>query len=42
MNTISGIGMDTITMGGSLAAKLSAMRDAGFEQVMLMARDLIG
>jgi sugar phosphate isomerase/epimerase len=42
MNTISGIGMDTITMGGTLAAKLSAMRDAGFEQVMLMARDLIG
>ena len=42
MNTISGIGMDTITMGGSLAAKLSAMRDVGFEQVMLMARDLIG
>lgn len=42
MNTISGFGMDTITLGGALPAKLRAMRDAGFEQVMLMARDLVG
>jgi sugar phosphate isomerase/epimerase len=41
MNTISGFGMDTITLNGSLAAKLAAMRDAGFGQVMLMARDLV-
>ena len=33
--------MDTITLNGSLSAKLQAMRDAGFEQVMLMARDLV-
>ena len=42
MNTISGFGMDTITLGGTLPSKLRAMRDAGFEQVMLMARDLVG
>jgi sugar phosphate isomerase/epimerase len=34
--------MDTITMAGSLDAKLSAMKQAGFSQVMLMARDLVG
>jgi sugar phosphate isomerase/epimerase len=42
MNTISGFGMDTITLGGTLPSKLRAMRAAGFEQVMLMARDLVG
>ncbi len=42
MNTISGFGMDTITLGGTLPAKLRAMREAGFEQVMLLARDLVG
>jgi sugar phosphate isomerase/epimerase len=41
MNMISGFGMDTITLTGSLEAKLQAMRAAGFEQVMLMARDLV-
>jgi sugar phosphate isomerase/epimerase len=41
MGTISGFGMDTITLNGTLAAKLSAMREAGFDQVMLMARDLV-
>ncbi len=35
-------GMDTITLAGPLEAKLQAMRDAGFSQVMLMARDLVG
>ena len=38
---IAGYGMDTITMAGSLEAKLAAMKGAGFSQVMLMARDLV-
>ncbi len=39
---IQGFGMDTITLAGPLAAKLRAMRDAGFEQVMLKANDVVG
>ena len=39
---IEGFGMDTITLAGPLEAKLAAMREAGFSQVMLMARDLVG
>jgi sugar phosphate isomerase/epimerase len=35
-------GMDTITLAGALPAKLDAMREAGFGQVMLSARDLVG
>lgn len=35
-------GMDTITLAGPLAAKLRAIREAGFSQVMLSARDLVG
>lgn len=35
-------GMDTISLAGPLHAKLRAMRDAGFTQVMLAARDLVG
>ena len=35
-------GMDTISLAGPLKAKLSAMRAAGFTQVMLLARDLVG
>jgi sugar phosphate isomerase/epimerase len=35
-------GMDTISLAGSLPAKLAAMRDAGFSQVMLSARDIAG
>lgn len=42
MNVLDGFGMDTITMAGSLEAKLAAMKQAGFSQVMLMARDLVG
>ena len=42
MNMLAGYGMDTITMAGSLEAKLAAMKRAGFSQVMLMARDLVG
>ncbi len=39
---IRDFGMDTITLAGPLAAKLRAMREAGFSQVMLAARDLVG
>jgi sugar phosphate isomerase/epimerase len=35
-------GMDTISLAGTLPAKLAAVRDAGFSQVMLSARDLVG
>jgi sugar phosphate isomerase/epimerase len=34
--------MDTISLAGPLAAKLRAIREAGFGQVMLAARDLVG
>ena len=42
MGLIDGFGMDTITLAGPLEAKLDAMRGAGFTQVMLSARDLVG
>jgi sugar phosphate isomerase/epimerase len=35
-------GMDTITLAGPLSAKLRAISQAGFTQVMLAARDLVG
>ena len=35
-------GMDTISLAGPLEAKLAAIREAGFSQVMLAARDLVG
>ena len=35
-------GMDTISLAGPLSAKLTAVREAGFTQVMLAARDLVG
>ena len=35
-------GMDTISLAGPLKAKPSAMKAAGFTQVMLLARDLVG
>ena len=35
-------GMDTISLAGSLEAKLKAVRDAGFGQIMLSARDVVG
>ncbi|MFZ2737251.1 MAG: sugar phosphate isomerase/epimerase family protein [Burkholderiaceae bacterium] len=41
MNLLNSFGMDTITMAGPLEAKLAAMKQAGFSQVMLMARDLV-
>jgi sugar phosphate isomerase/epimerase len=39
---ISDFGMDTISLAGTLPQKLAAIRGAGFSQVMLMARDLVG
>ena len=39
---ISDFGMDTITLAGTLPSKLVAVRNAGFSQIMLMARDLVG
>jgi sugar phosphate isomerase/epimerase len=36
------VGMDPITLAGPLAAKLRAMREAGFTQVMLNANDIAG
>ena len=39
---IADFGMDTISLAGTLPQKLVAIRDAGFTQVMLMARDLVG
>ncbi|HUQ73129.1 MAG TPA: sugar phosphate isomerase/epimerase family protein [Burkholderiales bacterium] len=35
-------GMDTITLAGPLEAKLKAVRDAGFTQIMLNATDIVG
>jgi 2-keto-myo-inositol isomerase len=44
MNTeyIADFGMDTISLAGPLHAKLEAIKQAGFSQVMLAARDLVG
>jgi sugar phosphate isomerase/epimerase len=39
---VDDFGMDTISLAGPLAAKLAAMREAGFTQVMLKANDLVG
>jgi sugar phosphate isomerase/epimerase len=39
---IQAFGMDTITLAGPLEAKLQAMQEAGFSQVMLKANDLVG
>ena len=39
---IDDFGMDTITLAGPLDAKLRAMREAGFTQVMISARDIAG
>ncbi len=35
-------GVDTVSFAGPLEAKLAAARDAGFGQIMLNARDLVG
>ena len=39
---IGDFGMDTISLAGPLEAKLQAVREAGFSQIMLAARDLVG
>ncbi|MES2954221.1 MAG: sugar phosphate isomerase/epimerase family protein [Pseudomonadota bacterium] len=39
---INDFGMDTISLAGPLEAKLQAVRDAGFSQIMLAAKDLVG
>lgn len=39
---IEDFGMDTISLAGSLPAKLAAVRAAGFSQIMLSARDVAG
>lgn len=39
---IRDFGMDTISLAGTLQAKLKAIREAGFSQVMLAARDIVG
>jgi len=38
---IGAFGMDTISLAGTLPAKLDAVRDAGFSQIMLSARDVV-
>ncbi|WP_395704024.1 sugar phosphate isomerase/epimerase family protein [Aquabacterium sp.] len=40
--SVDDFGMDTITLAGPLEAKLAAMREAGFTQVMLKANDIVG
>jgi sugar phosphate isomerase/epimerase len=39
---LDNFGMDSITLAGSLEGKLQAVRDAGFGQIMLQARDIAG
>ena len=39
---IDDFGMDTISLAGPLEAKLKAVRGAGFTQIMLSARDIVG
>lgn len=39
---IQDFGMDTISLAGPLEAKLRAVREAGFSQIMLSARDVVG
>jgi sugar phosphate isomerase/epimerase len=40
--TMDDFGMDTISLAGPLEAKLKAIREAGFSQVMLSAKDVVG
>jgi sugar phosphate isomerase/epimerase len=39
---IDDFGMDTITLAGPLEAKLRAVKEGGFGQIMLAARDIVG
>jgi sugar phosphate isomerase/epimerase len=38
---VEDFGMDTLSLAGSLEAKLKAVREAGFTQIMLAAKDLV-
>ena len=38
---LENFGMDTVSLAGSLEARLRAVREAGFGQIMLSARDLV-
>ena len=40
VENIADIGLDTISFSGTLPAKLKAVKDAGFSQIMLLARDI--
>jgi sugar phosphate isomerase/epimerase len=42
MMNIDDFGMDTITLAGPLEAKLRAVKEGGFGQIMLAARDIVG
>jgi sugar phosphate isomerase/epimerase len=42
MKLIREFGMDTITLAGSIEAKIAAVKAAGFEQIMLKHNDLVG
>ncbi|MDZ7858799.1 sugar phosphate isomerase/epimerase family protein [Sphaerotilus sp.] len=42
IQNVADFGMDTITLAGPLEAKLQAVRAAGFTQIMLAARDIVG
>lgn len=39
---LDNFGMDTITLAGTLESKLQASRQAGFAQIMLWSKDLVG
>ena len=41
-SNVEDFGMDTITLAGPLSAKLRAVKGAGFAQIMLAARDIVG
>jgi sugar phosphate isomerase/epimerase len=38
---LENFGMDTVTLAGSLDARLRAVREAGFSQIMISARDIV-
>jgi sugar phosphate isomerase/epimerase len=42
IQNVADFGMDTITLAGPLEAKLRAVKDAGFGQIMLASRDIVG
>lgn len=42
VGNMNDFGMDTISFAGTLEAKLKAVTEAGFSQIMLAARDLVG